>query len=111
LNAHAFTDLSRRDDLASWFDAHVDSLIGGLPWKGIRHNLDVAVMKNHFSVHEAVHEFSPRLSDIWLHISALRFESDPDYEFIIDKLDEIMRANKIEEEDECDWEISGNAGD
>jgi serine/threonine protein kinase len=97
LNAHAYTDLSRRDDLASWFYVIVDSLTGGLPWKGVSNNIDVAVMKNQFDMKRAVQRFAPGLYEIWLHITQLRFESDPDYAFMLGKLDEIMHLANIRE--------------
>jgi hypothetical protein len=81
----------------------VDSLVGGLPWKGVTNNIDVAVMKNQFSVHEAVAPFSFALYEIWLHISRLKFDSVPDYAFLVGKLDDVMRENGIGEDDEYDW--------
>jgi serine/threonine protein kinase len=103
LNAHACADLSRRDDLASWFYVLIDTLRGGLPWKGVTNNVDVAVMKNQFAVREAVRPFSPALYDIWLHISQLKFSMDPDYEFMLSKLEDVMRVNGIGDADEFDW--------
>jgi serine/threonine protein kinase len=103
LNAHACADLSRRDDLASWFYVLIDTLTGGLPWKGVTNNIDVAVMKNQFVMREAVCPFSPILYEIWLHISQLKFSMDPDYDYILGKLEEVMRAKSIEEGDEFDW--------
>jgi hypothetical protein len=103
LNAHAYTDLSRRDDLASWFYVLVDSLTGGLPWKGVTNNIDVAVMKNQFDMRAAVDRFAPRLYEIWLHITHLRFESDPDYRLIMARLDELVAERNIGDNDPYDW--------
>jgi serine/threonine protein kinase len=103
LNAHALNDLSRRDDLASWFYVLLDLLLGRLPWKGITNNVDVAVMKNKFDVREAVEDVEPRLCDVWAHISTLKFEDDPDYEFINSVLDQICTTNNIREDDPYDW--------
>jgi serine/threonine protein kinase len=103
LNAHACADLSRRDDLASWFYVLIDALTGGLPWRGVTNNVDVAVMKNQFAMRDAVGPFSPILYEIWLHISSLKFSTDPDYEFILGKLEQVMRAGGIGETDEFDW--------
>jgi serine/threonine protein kinase len=102
-NAHALMDLSRRDDLASWFYVLLDMALGGLPWKGVSEHADVALMKKRFDVREAVQDLSPRLLDIWSHIAGLGFESEPDYVFILGVLDEICRASGFDEKDEYDW--------
>jgi hypothetical protein len=60
-------------------------------------------MKNQFSIHDAVGHLSPAFYEIWLHISRLKFDTNPDYAFIIEKLEEVMRANGIADDDEYDW--------
>jgi hypothetical protein len=96
-------DLSRRDDLASWFYVLLDLLLGQLPWKGVSTTVDVAVMKNRFDVKEAVENIAPSLFEIWQHIVSLKFEEEPDYELILRVLDEITTTNTIHEEDPYDW--------
>jgi hypothetical protein len=103
LNAHALTDLSRRDDLISWFYVVIDVGTAGLPWKGLAANIDIAAMKNQFDVREAVQDFAPRLFDIWRHIAALRFEDEPDYGFIFGILDEICSTAGVTDNDPYDW--------
>ena len=103
LNAHSGNDLSRRDDLASWFYFLLDVLLGTLPWKGVSSNTDVAVLKSKYDVAEAVKDLAPSLNDIWKHITSLSFESDPDYEFMLSILDDICARNNFKEEDPYDW--------
>lgn len=103
LNAHVQTDLSRRDDLISWFYFLVDSITGGLPWKGVASNVDVAVMKNKFDVKTAVADYAPELADIWDHISKLQFEDEPAYDMYDTILNDICTKHKIKEEDPYDW--------
>jgi serine/threonine protein kinase len=103
LNAHALHDLSRRDDLASWFYVLLDLMLGSLPWKGMTSNVDVATMKNRYDVREAVEDLAPRLYDIWLYIAALRFGDEPDYRFIMSVLDEICATNRIDDGEAYDW--------
>jgi serine/threonine protein kinase len=103
LNAHTLHDLSRRDDLISWFYVILDLAQGTLPWKGVSDNTDVAMMKSRFDMREAVQDISPRLIDIWGHINSLKFEDDPDYGFISSVLDEVCATNHIDEGDPFDW--------
>jgi hypothetical protein len=103
LNAHALADLSRRDDLISWFYVIVDIGIANLPWKGLAADADIAAMKNQFDVREAVQEFAPQLFEIWRHIVGLRFEDEPDYGFILSVLEEICTSAGIHDDDPYDW--------
>jgi serine/threonine protein kinase len=103
INAHALTDLSRRDDLASWFYVLLDIFLGTLPWKGVTNGVDVAVMKNRFDVMEAVHGWAPQLVEVWQHITSLRFPDEPDYRMIFGALDEICQTNNIRDDDPYDW--------
>lgn len=103
LNAHSGNDLSRRDDLTSWFYFLLDTLTGSLPWKGVSSNVDVAVLKNRFDVREAVNDLAPSLYDIWCHITSLQFEDDPDYDMMVRILDDICLQNNFHEDDPYDW--------
>jgi hypothetical protein len=103
VNAHAQMDLSRRDDLISWFYVLLDLLHGSLPWKAESNSAEVATMKSKFDVVEAVEDFSPRLVDIWRHIASLKFEEEPNYAMIHEILRGICLENHINEEDPYDW--------
>ncbi|KAH0792994.1 CK1 family protein kinase [Histomonas meleagridis] len=104
LNAHAGNDLSRRDDLISWFYFVLDALLGDLPWKGNEDNTDIAMLKSKYDVKAAVEDVAPQLFDIWQHITSLNFEDDPNYQFILQKLNEIMSDNHIIDDDKYDWD-------
>ncbi|OHT00692.1 CK1 family protein kinase [Tritrichomonas foetus] len=103
LNAHSGNDLSRRDDLTSWFYFLLDVLLGTLPWKGVSSNVDVAVLKNRYDVQDAVKDLDPLLYDIWSHIASLAFESDPDYNYMLSILDQICSKHGFKEDDPYDW--------
>lgn len=104
LNAHAGNDLSRRDDLASWFYFLLDVLLGTLPWKGVASNVDVAYLKKSYDVREAVKDIAPALNDIWTHITSLQFTDDPNYDLMLGILDNICNENHFQEDDPYDWE-------
>ena len=103
LNAHALMDLSRRDDLISWFYFLLDIMLGGLPWKGIASNVDVATMKSKYDVADAVKDISPKLFEIWQYVTSLKFEEEPDYQLVLDRLNSIMDDKGINESDPWDW--------
>ena len=104
LNAHIQIDLSRRDDLISWFYFTLDMLMGGLPWKGVQDGQDVMVMKKNFDIHGAVEFICPELEQIWPMITHLRFEEDPDYDGIEAILTHACETRKIKGNDPYDWE-------
>ena len=104
LNSHVQNDLSRRDDLISWFYFTIDIISEGLPWKGIVANNDVALMKKEFNVKTFVAAFAPELSIVWQSIVNLHYEEDPDYEFIEGVINEMLISRSIKEDDPWDWE-------
>lgn len=103
LNAHALNDLSRRDDLVSWFYFMLDIATEGLPWKGLKNGQDVLTMKKKFDMAEALHPISPKLMEIWEYVLSLKFEDEPDYRKIESKLVEVMDELGIKETDPWDW--------
>ena len=104
LNAHIQSDLSRRDDLVSWFYFTLDILIGGLPWKGVQDSTDVMVMKKNFDIHGALEFVCPELEKIWPMITHMRFEEEPDYDGIESVLVHACESRKIKGNDSYDWE-------
>lgn len=104
VNAHLQNDLSRRDDMISWFYFVLDILTPGLPWKNVSNAVDVAQMKAQFNVREFVQPIAPELADIWEILQPLKFEDEPPYQRITDILNDIMTKNNIREEDRWDWE-------
>ena len=102
-NAHMHQDLSRRDDLISWFYLVLDLIAGPLPWKGIETRTEVLHMKRSISMNKLSESISPRLSEIWTLISLLKFEDRPDYERIKQLLKLAMAENHVNRTDEWDW--------
>ena len=103
LNSHSQNDLSRRDDLISWFYFIIDIMSDGLPWKGLINSIDVAIMKKNFNMKEFVLNISPELNDIWLSINQLHFDEEPNYDFIEGILHQIIDIRSIKDEDPWDW--------
>lgn len=102
LRSHQNQDLSRRDDLISWFYFTIDIITGLLPWKNSKE--DVIKLKSEWDVDSAVAPISHRLKEIWDHINSLGFEDDPNYAQYAEILNEICKEAHIREIDPYDWE-------
>lgn len=100
INSHKELDLSRRDDLFSWFYTIHYVLFGGLPWEGINSSIDILAQKVHFFPDPSIVE----LPQIWSHIQSLGFEDEPDYDMIETLLCKAMDRKGIKMEDPYDWE-------
>lgn len=101
LRSHLGQDLSRRDDLISWFYFTIDILTAGLPWKNSTD--DIIELKRNWDVDAAIAPISTKLKEIWNHINSLEFEDDPNYARYTEILTEICRESHIKETDPYDW--------
>jgi serine/threonine protein kinase len=64
LNAHCHQDLSRRDDLISWFYMAVDVLAGPLPWKRLESRAEMLHMKRRLAIGTLLADVSPQFAEI-----------------------------------------------
>ncbi|KAL0239156.1 hypothetical protein PCE1_004847 [Barthelona sp. PCE] len=95
INAHNRMELSRRDDLFSWFYSVLEMIGVNLPWKASNDKSAVLIMKINF--HEARRFASPHngvFQNIFEEINTLDFADTPNYkriytclQFIIDHTD------------------------
>lgn len=102
-NAHMHQDLSRRDDLISWFYLVIDIIAGPLPWKKLENRAEILHMKRRVSMQNLAEPISPHLVEIWEHISSLSYFDEPDYKMIREKLHEACEENNVKDTDEWDW--------
>lgn len=103
INSHKKKDLSRRDDLYSWFYILFEILTGKLPWIGIKEKNKVKKIKKSFDFEYAMREFSPIFGDIYLYITSLKFNDTPNYDYICDRLDEIIAIHDSNESEELEY--------
>ena len=98
LNAHLKKDLSRRDDLWSFYFVIMDFFNANLPWKNISNRDEVAQVKsrclrnpikylwNQNNPTEGGFDYKikdvKQLKDIFYHIQNLKYESEPNYQLI-----------------------------
>ena len=97
-NAHNGIDLSRRDDVISWFYSMVEMMKGVLPW-GTLPLEDMGDAKAATSVDVLCADLPTQFTEIWDHLVHLEYESCPDYSFITSKIDEMIAAANLQEPD------------
>jgi len=100
-NAHMNQDLSRRDDIISWFYLFIDILTGSLPWKSINDNSEMLHSKRRINFESLVSEYASQMQLIWENISNMSFSETPNY----GKIKSILESLPINEgeNDDYDW--------
>ena len=100
-NAHLNKDLSRRDDMISWFYVTYELLCDRLPW----HNLgkeDIMRAKKVFDVDPELCQAYPEFRVIWDHIQQLGYADAPDYDMYIGQLQALTTRLGISEREVSD---------
>lgn len=103
INAHNLRDLSRRDDLISWFYIIYEFIIEPLPWRKVENKVQILTKKENFDVASKVSPVAPELFEIWRSINSLKFEDTPCYSHIYDCLLRICRRCNISMNEPFDW--------
>jgi serine/threonine protein kinase len=103
INAHLARDLSRRDDLISWFYITFELLIEPLPWRGVTDKQVVLVLKEQFDVRPKMAPTVPEMIEVWDLIQALKFNQEPNYERIYHLLIQISARVGFRFDDPFDW--------
>ena len=107
VNAHRCMELSRRDDIISWFYMTIDLIDpNALPWKKRIQSQTIYQIKSTTDMEKVSSQISPHLAKIWKLIEPLSFRDEPDYQQIKQILNEFMNENNINETDEWDWHPS-----
>ncbi|KAH0786799.1 CK1 family protein kinase [Histomonas meleagridis] len=103
VHAHLSQDLSRRDDLISWFYLTYEFAIGPLPWRHLGNKHEILRIKENFDVETQVSEIAPELIDVWNYVKSLKFEETPNYSRIYDSILRICRREGFKLDDPFDW--------
>lgn len=103
VHAHMNQDLSRRDDLISWFYVITHLLIGELPWNSLNNKDEILIMKQNVSISSLLNPIVPEMTEIWQLIKNLKYDEDPDYHRIKVLLDEAITSSDIDEDSPYDW--------
>jgi serine/threonine protein kinase len=104
LNAHRGLQLSRRDDMISWFYSVVELASGGLPWPGAA-NLDrTGIIKETLVIDVMCCALPVEFIDIYKYIMKIEFDARPDYAFIAKKITKAIRLGDFVL-NQFDWEL------
>jgi serine/threonine protein kinase len=95
-------EIGQFDDLISWFYSFVELWQGGLPWGDLKDQDDIFRSKSGTSVQELCTGMPEQCLQIYEHLMALKDGEMPGYDFISQKLDEMMAAADVNEQN-FDW--------
>lgn len=112
LQAHLKQDLSRKDDVESWFYMLVELTKGALPWrlKTDRNMVMAAKMAARTDARASFLEKCPKEYDeILTHIDVLTFVDAPNYDKITGLLEAIMKQHAYTWDQRYDWEDDLNS--
>ena len=102
LNAHEKVDLSRRDDLMSWFYSVLELVDGKLPWSGIKDKQKIEDIKKKITESQLCSSLPEEYKDIYHYITTLTFEQTPDYDVILNLINKATIKAHCDEY-EYDW--------
>ena len=99
-NAHMRRDLSRRDDLFSWFYVLCDLLTNDLPWKNMTSSQEILNAKAHMDIEE-LGKIVEELPKIWSMITPLSYVAKPDYNGIRSLIEQAIA--RYPDQKDFDW--------
>ena len=107
-------ELSRRDDLESIGYVLLYFLKGSLPWQGLQARNDheryklIKDKKLSISVERLCHELPSELKDYVNYCRALKFDEEPDYEYLRGLFRQLASKLKIDLDGVFDWSETSN---
>ena len=82
LNVHKEVEVSRRDDLISWFYSILELANGSLPWPGSQDRAKTEEIKKKMTPEELCEDLPDEFIDIYNYLMRIKFEEEPDYRLI-----------------------------
>jgi serine/threonine protein kinase len=104
LHAHEEKQLSRRDDLISWFYSTIELAHGRVPWPGSRDRVMTVKLKKELSISILCEGFPSPFEDIWKHLRGMKFRERPNYSFIRKSIRKSIKDLGFREPPRFDWE-------
>ncbi|EAY05750.1 CK1 family protein kinase [Trichomonas vaginalis G3] len=101
MNAHEGHELSRRDDLISWFYSVVEFYAGRLPWPASRDKDATYDKKQRTPPETLLRKLPSFFGEIYQHIFSLDFFAKPDYQ----RIKELMLSELNSQKGTLDWEL------
>lgn len=110
INTHFGREQSRRDDLESLGHVFFYFLRGSLPWQGLKalnNKLKyekIGLTKQKLNPNELLMGFIPPQFGAYLkYTRSLRFEEEPDYDYLISLMDDVLHCLGMEDDGHYDW--------
>ncbi|CAR30793.1 ZYRO0E02376p [Zygosaccharomyces rouxii] len=110
INTHFGREQSRRDDLESLGHVFFYFLRGSLPWQGLKalnNKLKyekIGLTKQKLNPDELLMDFIPAQFGAYLkYARSLRFEEEPDYDYLISLMDDTLHCMGMEDDGHYDW--------
>lgn len=104
INAHKNRELSRRDDLYSWFYSLIEMGTGHLPWSNTMSHSEAINVKTMISLTELTKGFPSQMKSIYKIIHKLHLDEEPNYELIMSFLVDAMKLNTFRIDAPFEWE-------
>ena len=105
LNAHTHKDMSRRDDLWSWYYLIVEFLRGKLPWRQLKDKDAIYDMKVSYGPSKLLEGLPSFLHSIYNSLQKLSYLDEPDYDALMAILDRELIRRGISSDCPYDWEV------
>jgi serine/threonine protein kinase len=103
VHAHEQKQLSRRDDLISWFYSVVELVQGTLRWSKVQNSGQIFRLKKSTCTGELCTNLPIGFQSIWKHLRALRFADKPNYG-MIRRVIRLAISRETQNDREWDWE-------
>lgn len=103
LHAHDEEELSRRDDMISWFYSIIEIAIGKLPWPGGSDKDETVRLKRMLTPQELCADLPKEFLTIYKHIISLEHPDAPDYNLYISLINQAIAHEKFKKQI-YDWE-------
>lgn len=110
INTHFGREQSRRDDLESLGHVFFYFLRGSLPWQGLKAPNNklkyekIGLTKQKINPDDLLTEsIPPQFSAYLKYARSLRFDEDPDYDYMISLMDDVLRLLGLQDDGHYDW--------
>ncbi|AET41662.1 casein kinase YCK3 Ecym_8392 [Eremothecium cymbalariae DBVPG len=110
INTHFGREQSRRDDLESLGHVFFYFLRGSLPWQGLKAQNNkakyekIGLTKQKLKPEELISDDIPtQFAEYLKYCRALRFDQEPDYDYLISLMDAVMQERNVRDSEHYDW--------
>lgn len=93
IHAHQNMELSRRDDLISWFYSLIELIECKVPWPGSKNREKTLVMKQNATPEQLCRSLPPQYIEILKIIGTMEYYTEPNYDRIIMLIEEAIDSS------------------